>query len=174
MKKTFSLPSADKIGAFLKRYKLILLLIFVGLMLLLIPDEKTGDSASVRDSSAVTEEDFSVISLEKKMSQVLSRIEGAGEVSVMLTVQSSSERIYAVDRELSERDGLREMHEELVIASIGNDEEAILVGQNYPVFQGALLVCPGGDDPEIRLQLIGALSALTGLSSNRITVCKGF
>ena len=119
------------------------------------------------------EEDFSVAALERKLGQILSQVEGAGEVSVMLTVQSSARRIYAADREQSERDELREMREELVITSVGGDEEAVLIGQNYPVFQGALLVCPGGDDPGVRLQLIEALTALTGLNSNRITVCKG-
>jgi len=173
MKGKFSLPSAEKIAVFLKQYKFILILILMGLVLLMLSNERESDRTSAQDFCAGVEEDFSVAALEGKLGQILSQVEGAGEVSVMLTVQSSARRIYAADREQSERDELREMREELVITSDGGDEEAVLIGQNYPVFQGALLVCPGGDDPGVRLQLIEALTALTGLNSNRITVCKG-
>ena len=42
-----------------------------------------------------------------------------------------------------------------------------------PQFRGALVVCAGGDDPGVRLQVIRAVSALTGLGSDCITVCQG-
>jgi stage III sporulation protein AG len=74
---------------------------------------------------------------------------------------------------MSEQNEQRELQEEMVLISIGDGESAVLIGQNYPVFQGALLVCEGGDDPLVRLRLTEALTALTGLSSNRVTVCKG-
>ena len=42
-----------------------------------------------------------------------------------------------------------------------------------PDFRGALVVCPGGNDPQVKLRLLEAVSALTGLSSHRISVCEG-
>ena len=42
-----------------------------------------------------------------------------------------------------------------------------------PQFRGALVVCPGGGDAQIRLKLIEAVSALTGLGADRISVCQG-
>lgn len=42
-----------------------------------------------------------------------------------------------------------------------------------PQFRGALVVCPGGGDPQVRLRLIEAVSALTGLGANRVSVCQG-
>lgn len=38
---------------------------------------------------------------------------------------------------------------------------------------GAVIVCEGGDSASVRLQLTQAVAALTGLSSDRITVVKG-
>ncbi len=38
---------------------------------------------------------------------------------------------------------------------------------------GAVIVCEGGDSAAVRLQLTQAVSALTGLSADRITVVKG-
>ena len=42
-----------------------------------------------------------------------------------------------------------------------------------PQFQGALVVCPGGGDPAVQLRLLEAVSALTGLGSDRISICEG-
>ena len=37
----------------------------------------------------------------------------------------------------------------------------------------ALVVCPGGGDPAVQLRLLEAVSALTGLGSDRISICEG-
>ena len=52
-------------------------------------------------------------------------------------------------------------------------EEAVALQQVYPQFQGALVVCTGGDDPAVQLKLVEAVSALTGLGSDKISICKG-
>ena len=173
MKTKFALPSMEKFRAFIRQYKWIVVLLAVGGVLLLLPQNKGSADVSVPEVMAGKEEDFSVEHLEHKLSEILSRIEGAGNVSVMLTVKSGAERIYASDREMSEQNEERELQEEMVLISTEAGESAVLIGQNYPVFQGALLVCEGGDDPLVRLRLTEALTALTGLSSNRVTVCKG-
>ena len=41
-----------------------------------------------------------------------------------------------------------------------------------PTYRGALVVCQGGDRADVRLAVIEAVSVLTGLSSDRITVAK--
>ncbi len=173
MKTKFGIPSVEKLTDLLKRYKFVIVLIVVGLVLLALPE--TTEKEELSDSSRIagTEEDFSVDVLEEKLSEILSRIEGAGDVSVMLTVRSGMERVLATDTEVSEQESERELQEKIVVISAEEGEEAVLIRQNYPTFQGALVVCQGGDDPTVQLQLIKALSALTGLSSNRITVCKG-
>ena len=50
-------------------------------------------------------------------------------------------------------------------------QEVVPLQTLAPQFQGALVVCPGGEDPEVCLQIIQAVSALTGLGSDRISVC---
>lgn len=173
MKRKIVCPSAEKIFAFLKQYKFVVILIAAGAILILLPQKSEGEGNVPCSILAGNEEDFSVEHLERKLSDILSRVEGAGKVSVMLAVQSGAERIYASDRDMSERGEERELQEDVVTVSTDNGENALLIGQTYPVFQGALLVCEGGDDPLVRLRLTEALTALTGLSSNRITVCKG-
>ena len=172
MKQILKLPAAETLQLWFKRNKLVWILIAVGLCLLLLSsggERREGVSAAVD----AAEEDFSVEELEKKLGEILSRIEGAGEVSVMLTVKSGTQRILAVDRELSLANGEQEQTEETVVISGEKGEEPVLIGRNYPVFQGALVVCPGGGDARVRLEISEALSALTGLGTGRIVVCKG-
>ncbi|MFR6185536.1 MAG: hypothetical protein ACLUJG_08280 [Lawsonibacter sp.] len=52
-------------------------------------------------------------------------------------------------------------------------QEVVPLQTVAPQFRGALVVCAGGDDPGVRLQVIRAVSALTGLGSDCITVCQG-
>lgn len=162
---------AGKVMKFLKKYRFVLLIIAAGVVLLLLPtgDDRKSESSSVSG----TEEDFSVEALEEKLGQVLSKVDGAGQVSVVLTVRSGMERVLAQDVTASRADGDAQSTTKTVILSTGSGEETVLLSQNYPTFQGALVVCRGGDDPQVKLLLTQAVAALTGLGSDRITVCKG-
>jgi len=173
MKLNWKIPGAEKLVQFFRQYKFVLLIIVAGVLLLAWPSDREDSSPAGKSGLSGTEEDFSVEALEARLSQVLSRIEGAGEVSVMLTVQSGMERILATDTAARQEKDSRELEEQTVIISTKEGEEAVLVTQRYPTFQGALIVCPGGEDPEVRLALTRAVAALTGLGSDRITVCKG-
>lgn len=172
MMKKLQFPSWENVVKFLNRYKYVLVVILAGTVLLLLPgkDEK---APAAQSGMTGYEEDFSVDLLEEKLSKALSKISGAGDVSVVLTVRSGMERILAADLEHSQDGDGYETREKTVVISTDNGEEVVLVGQNYPVFQGALVVCRGGDDPEVQLRITKAVAALTGLSTGRITVCKG-
>ena len=107
---------------------------------------------------------------EARLSQVLSRIEGAGEVSVMLTVQNGPQKRLAEDKDAGE-DSTRT--ETVVLSKGSSQQETVTVQEMFPKFQGAVLVCPGGNDPEVRLKLTEATAALTGLGSDKISISKG-
>lgn len=156
----------------LEKYKYVLLVIIAGVLLLLWP---TGDGRQEPEGAAQVEtrEDFDLEALEEKLSQTLSQVEGAGQVTVTLTVKSGMEQVLASDRTTSVTDRGSSVEEETVLAGSGGSQEPVLLTRRYPTFQGALVVCQGGDDAELRLLLTQAVSALTGLGADRITVCKG-
>ena len=135
-------PSEGGLWKLLDQYKYVLIVIAVGILLLLWP---TGDGKRQAADGILPEpqEDFDLEALEEKLSRTLSQVEGAGQVTVTLTVKSGMERVLASDRTTSVTD------------------------------RGALVVCQGGDDPAIRLLMTQAVSALTGLGADRVTVCKG-
>ena len=156
----------------LDRYKYVLIVIIAGIVLLLWPTGDRGQDAGTGGTAAVRET-FDLAQLEEKLSRTLSKVEGAGEVTVTLTVKNSMEQVLASDRTTSVSERGSSVEEETVLVSTGNGQDTVLLTQKYPTFQGALVVCEGGDNAEVRLLLTQAVSSLTGLGADRITVCKG-
>ena len=155
------------------KYRYVLLVVLVGAVLLLLP---TGGGASAQPdgTAAGAALDYDPSELEARLEAVLSRVEGAGEVEVVLTVRSGPRQVLAEDR-TQEREGDRESGESTtVLLSRGSaGEETVAVEQRSPQFRGALVVCSGGDDPAVRLTLTQAVAAVTGLGADRISICKG-
>ena len=146
----------EKAQSLFGRYKYVGLVLAAGLILLLWPSghKETAQEAQPPPAAGVgsVEEDFSVAALEEKLAQTLSKIHGAGEVSVMLTVQGGSRRILAADsKETKGTDGSYERQSETVVVSAGtgNGEGPVLLQQLYPSFQGAVVVCEGGGDASV-------------------------
>lgn len=61
---------------------------------------------------------------------------------------------------------------EPVLLDGGDREETVVTRMAYPTYRGALVVCQGGDRADVKLAVTEAVSALTGLSSDRVTVAK--
>ena len=169
MKFQWKLPEGAVRSA-LDRYKYVLIVIAAGIILLLWPTGERNDGTA---APANVRETFDLDALEEKLSRTLSMVEGAGEVTVTLTVKSGMEQVLASDRATSVSERGSSVEEETVLVNTGSGQETVLLTQKYPTFQGALVVCQGGDSAEVRLLLTQAVSALTGLGADRITVCKG-
>lgn len=149
------------------RYKYILLVVFVGVLLLLLPD---GQPEETRDAGAVQQvESFDLERMEKKLERVLGQVQGAGEVTVMLTLRESSRQVLARDTENS---GTEQRSTAVIVSQGSGVQQTVALQSIYPKYQGALVVCAGGGDARVKLELLEAVRALTGLSAERISICK--
>ena len=137
-------PSEGGLWKLLDQYKYVLIVIAVGILLLLWP---TGDGKRQAADGILPEpqEDFDLEALEEKLSRTLSQVEGAGQVTVTLTVKSGMERVLASDRTTSVTDRGSSVEEETVLTGSGGSQEAVLLSRRYPTFQGAVVVCQCGD-----------------------------
>ena len=164
-----------KLVDILKKYKYAALVLLLGIALLLLPiggdEEETEEPAK---ESSMTDEDYA-LQIEQRLTQMLMQIKGAGQVEVMLTLQRGSQTEYQTDVQLSSNEENLQKSEErkTVILSEGSAyDKAAISAVEYPQFLGALIVCEGADLPTVKLDLIAAVSALTGLSSDQITIVK--
>lgn len=160
-----------KLRALFDKYKFVFLVILVGVVLLLLPafggggeKEKTPTAAS-----AAASEEFSVEAMEHKLEEALSQVDGAGNATVVLTVRAGPRQVLAQDGKQSDKESTSST---VVVSKGSGTEDAVVLQQIYPQYQGALVVCPGGGEAAVRLKIIDAVSALTGLGSDKISVCK--
>ena len=110
------------------------------------------------------------------MERILSRIEGTGELHLMLTLESDGQRTLAENAEESVSGSAEapesQSRRETVILSVSGGEEVVVTRRESPVYRGALVVCQGADRAEVKLAVTRAVAALTGLGADRITVVK--
>ena len=149
------------------RYKYALLVIAAGALLLLLPEGQTGQETApaAQDTPAA----FDVEEMEEKLERALSQIEGAGEVTVVLTLKESARQVVAQDIQTSDTEQSRTT---VILSQGSGGEQTVTLQQISPQYQGALVVCSGGDQPAVALEITNAVRALTGLSSDRISICK--
>ena len=157
----------------IKKYKYVLLTALLGVLLLLLPqNEKAADSGSATPSAA---ENFDREALQNEMEDILSSLDGVGKLSLMLTVEGGGAYELAQDETASLKARGEEVDEQTrkTETGSGTSAEVVVTHSRYPRFVGALIVCEGGDRADVQLKVTQAVSALTGLSSERISVVKG-
>lgn len=124
--------------------------------------------------------------LEKRLEQILSTVEGAGKVEVIITFADSGEKIVNKDvshssSNVTEQDSSggnrvseESKYEEDTILSGGSSSTGTpyVVQELTPTVLGVLVVSDGGDSPVVVEKITSAISALFGLSAHKITVLK--
>ncbi len=123
--------------------------------------------------------------LESRLTELLSRIEGAGAVQVMVTVSRSSELILQTDtsreenivRETDSQGGTRDNAQrsedsQTVLTGVSGSSQPYVVGEIMPQIEGVVVACEGGDRPAIQAEISAAVQALFDLAPHKIKVCK--
>lgn len=146
------------------RYPLLVLL--AGILLMALPLSKEGES--VAEEPAAGAETVDVEALERRLAGVISQMDGVGEAEVLVTLSAGSRQVLATDQKVDQDS----TEVETVLTKEGSSgQSAVTVQVIYPTYQGVLVVCDGGDDPTVRLRVLEAIEALTGLSSEAISIC---
>ena len=159
----------------LKRCKYVVLTAALGIVLLLLPG---GNEKKQEGGAPDAAEDFDRTALQEEMEEILSSLDGVGHLKLMLTVDGGSAYELARDEAQTQKrggedTGERTQKSETVVLGSGASAEVVVTRSRFPAFIGALVVCEGGDRAEVRLRVTQAVTALTGLASDRITVVKG-
>ena len=161
--------AAQKWKGALGKYGYVLLVMAVGAILRLLP--AGGGDGPGEETAQAEGASFDLDAFETKLERALSQVEGAGEVQVVLALDGGSRQVLARNQE---RDTSGGGSNTVVTVGKGSGQQDIVPIQTVaPQFRGALVVCPGGGDPHVRLELIQAVGALTGLGADRISVCQG-
>lgn len=166
---------------------LIVILISASLILTFLkgisPKEQKDIKGVIKEDSSeynseVRVEDYAGI-LEKKLVHILKKLEGVGEVSVMLTLEDSSEKIPAANttksrestKETDAEGGIREITREDESKQLLNSSDNIVVLKEIrPNIKGVIVIAEGAENAEILEKIYLAVQTVLGLTTNKVQV----
>jgi stage III sporulation protein AG len=180
MKNKVMPETVGKVWAFLKKNVFVTVVLLVGLVLILLPTGGGTPEKNAEPPSGPPDAEFSLAAMERRIASALSQIQGAGKVTVVLTLKCGVEQVLAKDtEESSEKRGGGDATEHsaerrltTVVVSGGGGEAPVTLKYIYPEYLGALVVAEGADDAAVKLQLVRAVAGLTGLGADKIVVSK--
>lgn len=174
-----------------------LIIVFcLGLTLILIADfykdikvDRTEDDSYYEGTETETEaidntaSDY-VSKLEGDLSSILSKIQDAGRVSVMITLKSGSEIIPAKDESISDKvtnekdtsGGTRIINEKttddkvVFTAAQGGNSKPLIIKEINPEIQGVIVVAEGAKDSRVKLKISQAVQTVLDIPAYRVTV----
>lgn len=148
-----------------KEYKYVALILAIGILLMLLPEKQDmPDSAPVQSSEE---------NLQTQLEEILSQIRGVGKVRVLLTVESGEKTLYIRDEDRSESSENSQTRSQAVIITDSDRAQQGLISQVLPPsYLGAVIVCQGGDQPEVKLAVVEAVCDAVGLTADKISVLK--
>ena len=159
----------NKVPVVCKKYKYVFLILLIGLVLMMLPANKT------KKPDILQQQENAVVQtpLEDRLANILCQVEGAGQVEVVLTISAGEETLFQENEDSTRGDNDTSVRKDTVLISDSDHNETGLVRQVLPaVYQGAIIVCQGADNLSVRLEIVDAVSKLTGLGANCISVLK--
>jgi len=156
------------------QYKGIIFVLAVGVLLLSWPVKEPSEQS---EKIEISEEWERLEETEERMERLLKQIKGVGHLTLMLTLESGARQKLTVDTALSYRGDTDAPEEysrktETVIISTDHGDTPVVACRVGPVYRGAVVVCQGAENAAVRLAVTQAVSALTGLGSDRIMVIQ--
>lgn len=155
----------------------------IGLVVFSENPSKEKDKEVFKDASNINTEKVSENQpedLESKLENILSKIEGAGEVDAMITYDSSEEiepafNLNATKEETTEKDsqgGERTVttssENKTMITSGGNNP--VVIKTSEPKIKGVLVVSSGANDPHVKQKLYNAVQTALQVSGHQVLI----
>ncbi len=158
----------EELKEFLKKNRYVALVLLCGVVLMCLPQRQKTNTAPMQTEPSAEQAD-----LEQRLEIILAQVSGTGAVRVLLTRDSSGETVYQTDSTEDSDAASQSSRTQTVLLSDGSRQETGLVRQRQePVYRGAVVVCQGAGAPAVKLAVVEAVAAATGLPTNRITVLK--
>ena len=159
----------------------------IGIALIFISNLfKTDKTKEVINVNSSTSSEQYTKKLEQNLETIVSSIKGAGSCKVLVTLESTTETVYATEekknKEASEdkTNGETTRRKEsddcekkyITIKDSEGTEKALAVTEIQPKIKGVIIVCSGGDDPLVQQRVINAVTTALNITSKRVCVTK--
>ena len=171
----------------------LVLIIAAGVVLIIcsIPsggkENKDNTTSNIKTNTQQNVTDMTYeLQLESKLEEILTNIEGVGNVRVMITLKSTSEKVIKEDSQFSRSDTNEEDGQggNRQISNITSQDDSIFTtdeaGNNVPYvikeitpqIEGVAVIAQGGDNAGVAASITNTIEALFGVSTYKISVSK--
>lgn len=167
-----------------KKNKVLIIVIIIAILVLAFGnfggENKNSQKTVTEKESSLQIEDY-IAENESRLEKILTAVQGAGRVKVMITVSEKSEKVVATDKksqtkqEVEKENSVRDSVQEstTVIYGSGTEENPFVIKEKLPAISGVVVAATGAGDEGVKLELYEAVKALYGLSGHRIKIVKG-
>lgn len=168
-----------------------LILVLAGILILIIAlptdtkEKKQAEEAKENISKENNTMEASKNEIERKLEDILEKIDGAGDVKVMITYQDSGTQVVEKDKNTSENSleesdstgGVRSTKEQQLQESTVYEEADVgntpfVSKELLPKVEGILIVASGGDNQKVKQNISEAVLALFQVEAHRIKIVK--
>lgn len=156
----------ETIGKFLKNKnnQIICIILIIGVVFMLISGG-IGEKDKVSEVTATIDE-------EERLEEILSDIEGAGEVSVMITYYSTAEKDIAYETKTNTVGQDTRSEESEDKKAVMSDGEPMVLKEVYPKVKGVIVTADGGGNAAVKQAICEAVTAVMDVPAHRVMVYK--
>lgn len=169
----------DTIAKLLKRMKgknkkdyLVWIMLGVLLLIVVFPTGKSGKKENkIEKKEAGTFENTwekYIDNSQEKLKNILEKIDGVGQVEVMITLKNQGETI--LDKDKSIRDDLKE--EKTVLYEVDDDTTPYITTEIMPEIEGVVVVAKGAGNYKVDAEISEAVMALFDVEVHKIKIVK--
>lgn len=155
-------------------------LLAAGLLLLLLPALLGENRRTEKAQETAASEELSAYAalLEDGLKEAVCRVVGGGDVSVMVTLDSTFENVYVNDASINEavtadKTDRKSERQLVLIGANGENQIPVVVKRLPPKVRGAVIVCTGGNDPALRARITALAATVLNVSETKIYVTGG-
>lgn len=153
----------------------LVIILIIGVGLLVIPGLGSG---SKKDKSQNGFKELQAIKIstyeeetEKRLAKMLSTINGAKDVSVMITFSDTGKYVYSLDEESEQgKESRKDSSKPALKNDAGGGQSALLVKAELPQISGVLVTAVGADDSTVAENLTSAVKAVLDVKANRVRI----
>lgn len=173
-----------------KKTNSVLLLVVLGVLLLLWarmdftgPEQQSIQNAGLGLPTAPRTEEGYEAELEQRVERLLRSMRGVGDVEVMITLDTTGTRVFAMERteerslsQPTEGAPLQTTEERLTERPVviredqGRTESPLVVTSYQPIVRGVVVLAEGAYDPGLRYEIARVVQTALGVPAHRVQV----
>ena len=159
-----------------KKLTIVLLIGVIGVVMLIFvrsdSETKTSPEKSEMTTTAATYSTYDIEKIfENKLTGIISQINGAGKTSVVVSVASSGEYVYAKNiKTENDNDSMSEDSEIVIYESQNGADEGLVISIKSPDVIGVAIVCEGGESSVVKAEITKLVTSLFGIGADRVYV----